>query len=122
MAAPALTPLGERTKAGFEKKWGKKSGDKKFEDAMDNGLIDRGKMENLGLAADSDAASEGTEAPGDDEAEGELDQPGDGGGSMGPLPMMGPPPPLPPVRKLPKKKLPVGLARGAPGKFQRRPG
>lgn len=40
-----LTALGRRTLAGFEQRWGPKEGRDRFEKAMDNGTIDRTKME-----------------------------------------------------------------------------
>jgi hypothetical protein len=49
-----LTPLGRRTLAGFVKRFGEETGERKFQTAMENGTIDRAKMENKG-AADDDA-------------------------------------------------------------------
>jgi hypothetical protein len=49
-----LTALGRRTLAGFIKKYGEETGERKFQTAMENGTIDRAKMENKG-AADDDA-------------------------------------------------------------------
>ncbi len=113
--ASALTPLGQRTKAGFEKKFGKTVGDQKFEAAMSSGMIDRAKMENVGLVeppepGEGSPAEEAAESPADEAAE-EVQEPAEP-----------PPPRLPPVQAKKKGKVPVGLARGAPGMFQKRPG
>lgn len=116
----ALTPLGERTKKGFEDKYGKAQGDKKFAEAMDKGLIDRGKMENVGLAdarktppAEGSPAEEAAESPDDELNEDEMSEP-----------VMAATPVNPSGGSQPRaKRAPAVMpARGAPGKFQKRPG
>jgi hypothetical protein len=103
----ALTPLGKRTLAGFVSKYGAKQGPAKFRDALDKGLIDRGKMENVGLADDAetadDAAAAGEEAD-VPVARGQISQMN--------APIVAP------------ARSPTGpsVGRGAPGRFQKRPG
>jgi hypothetical protein len=87
-----LTPLGQRTRAGFITKYGAKEGARKFDDAMAKGLIDRSKMENVGLS--DETAS--------DEEEMQATPSNPSGGSQ------------------PQPK--GGVGRGAAGSFQRRPG
>jgi hypothetical protein len=43
-AEDALTPLGQRTLAGFKKRYGEEEGETRFNRAMENGAIDRKKM------------------------------------------------------------------------------
>lgn len=120
--ASALTPLGQRTKAGFIKKFGKQ-GAAKFSAAMDKGLIDRGKMENVGLN-DDDSGDETSSAGPPPGAGAEMidsaTPPGMAeGGAMTGLP-------LPPVKPNPtrpgKRRVPMTTARAAGGNFQKRPG
>jgi hypothetical protein len=91
--ASALTPLGTRTRAGFIKKYGAKEGAKKFTEAMDKGLIDRSKMENLGI-------DDGESVDAEEERQATPGNPSGGG------------------QPLPKGN----VGRGAPGTFQKRPG
>lgn len=91
--ASALTPLGQRTREGFIKKFGAKEGAAKFQSAMDNGLIDRGKMENVMIASDEDL----------DPTEGMQATPGNPSGGGQPLPK-------------------GNVGRAAQGSFQKRPG
>lgn len=44
-AEDELTAIGKRTLAGFKQRYGEEEGEAKFQAAMDNGTIDRAKME-----------------------------------------------------------------------------
>jgi len=117
--ASALTPLGQRTRAGFIKKYGAKTGPQKHKEAMDKGLLDRSKQENIGLTADADEGAAPSPAGGSEMMDNEPPEAMAEGAAIPPMPI---PAPRPNPSKAGKRKVPLGLARAAQGAFQRRPG
>lgn len=101
-----LTPLGMRTLAGFNTKYGA-DGERKFREAIDKGLIDSSKMDTEVdvQALNSDRAMK------DAEADNTAGVDSTGGIKAKPNPT-----------KPGTRKAPTGLARNAIGSFQARPG
>lgn len=117
----ALTAIGRRTLKGFIDKYGAKVGPKRFEEAMANGTIDRGKMENLLVAEDGKDTSAPVEEGSTEELR-SVENAVTKGGIAGLDDVSSRPEPRPNPTRPGKRKLPIGLARRAGGAFQARPG
>jgi hypothetical protein len=117
----ALTPLGHRTLTEFKKRYGDKLGAQKFKAAMDSGLLDRSKLENVFVVGDGDTS--GTE--GSQEELAAVDRAVDRRNIAGLDSVTSRPEPQPNPSKPGKRRVPTGLpnlGRGARGAYQSRPG